>query len=328
MELQTEGRNSDRHYGESQNGSSDRVVNALGWFSIGLGLAELAAPRAVAQLIGVEDEDRTRKVLRGYGVREIAAGIGILSRPQPAGWLWGRVAGDILDLSSLGSALGSSRSNKTRVGVATAAVVGVTALDVRCALQLQRGATNGQSSRNGAVRRTKTIIVSHSPEETYRFWHDFTNLPTFMKHLESVQITADNRSHWKATGPGGKTVEWDAEIVDDQPNSRIAWRSLEGSDIYNTGSVHFEPAPGGRGTLVRVELQYAPPGGIIGATIAKLFGEEPEQQIEDDLRAFKQVLETGEVIKSDASIHRGMHPAQPPLREESMAAYAHSGETY
>jgi uncharacterized membrane protein len=322
MGLQTEERNSDRHYRESQNGSSERLANALGWFSIGLGLAEIAAPRAVAQLIGVEDEDRTRKVLRGYGVREVAAGIGILSRPRPAGWLWGRVAGDIVDLSSLGSAMSSRRSNKARVGAATAAVIGVTALDVRCALELQRGATNGQTSRNDAVRRTKTIIVSRSPEETYRFWHNLTNLPTFMRHLESVQMTGDNRSHWKATAPGGKTVEWDAEIVDDQPNSRIAWRSLEGSDIYNTGSVRFEPAPGGRGTLVRVELQYAPPGGIVGATIAKLFGEEPKQQIEDDVRAFKQVLETGEVIQSDASIHRGMHPAQPPAREESMAASA------
>jgi uncharacterized membrane protein len=322
MGTQTEGPNADRRYGESKNGNSERLVNALGWFSIGLGLAELAAPRAVAQLIGVEDEDRTRKVLRGYGVREIAAGIGILSRPQPAGWLWGRVAGDILDLSSLGSALSSSRSNRARVGAATAAVIGVTALDVRCALQLQRGTTNGGTSRSGAVRRTRTIIVSRSPEETYRFWHDFTNLPTFMKHLESVQMTGGNRSHWKATAPAGKTVEWDAEIVDDQPNSRIAWHSLEGSDVYNTGSVQFERAPGGRGTLVRVEVQYAPPGGLIGATLAKLFGEEPEQQIEDDLRAFKQVLETGEVVKSDASIHRGMHPAQPPVGEESMAAAA------
>ncbi|MGI9075193.1 MAG: SRPBCC family protein [Bryobacteraceae bacterium] len=143
-----------------------------------------------------------------------------------------------------------------------------------------------------------------------------------MKHLESVQVTGENRSHWKATGPGGKTVEWDAEIVDDQPNARIVWRSLEGSDIDNSGSVQFERAPGGRGTLVRVELQYSPPGGVISATLAKLFGEEPGQQVDDDLRAFKQVLETGEVAKSDASIHRGMHAAQPPSREESLAAAA------
>jgi uncharacterized membrane protein len=322
MGLQTECRNGDQHDRDSQNDNAERLANALGWFSIGLGLAELAAPRALAQLIGVKDEDKTRNVLRGYGMREIAAGIGILSRPQPAGWLWGRVAGDLLDLSSLGSALGSSRSNRVRVGAATAAVIGVTALDVRCALQLQRGSTNGGSVKTGDVRVTKTIIVNRSPEEVYRFWRDLANLPTFMKHLESVQVTGDNRSHWKATGPGGKTVEWDAEIVEDQPNTRIAWRSLEGSDIDNSGSVQFERAPGGRGTLVRVELRYTPPGGVVSATLAKLFGEEPGQQVDGDLRAFKQVLETGEVVKSDASIHRGMHVAQPPSREESLAASA------
>jgi uncharacterized membrane protein len=322
MGLQTERRNGDQHERDSQNDNVERLANALGWFSIGLGLAELAAPRALAQLIGVKDEDKTRNVLRGYGMREIAAGIGILSRPQPAGWLWGRVAGDLLDLSSLGSAWGSSRSNRVRVGAATAAVIGVTALDVRCALQLQRGSTNGGSAKTGDVRVTKTIIVNRSPEEVYRFWRDLANLPTFMKHLESVQVTGDNRSHWKATGPGGKTVEWDAEIVEDQPNTRIAWRSLEGSDIDNSGSVQFERASGGRGTLVRVELRYTPPGGVVSATLAKLFGEEPGQQVDDDLRAFKQVLETGEVVKSDASIHRGMHVAQPPSREESLAASA------
>jgi uncharacterized membrane protein len=322
MGLQTECRNGDQHDRDSQNDNAERLANALGWFSIGLGLAELAAPRALAQLIGVKDEDKTRNVLRGYGMREIAAGIGILSRPQPAGWLWGRVAGDLLDLSSLGSALGSSRSNRVRVGAATAAVIGVTALDIRCALQLQRGSANGASAKIGDIRVTRTIIVNRSPEEVYRFWHDFANLPTFMKHLESVQVTGDNRSHWKATGPGGKTVEWDAELIDDQPNARIAWRSLEGSDIDNSGFVQFDRAPGGRGTLVRVELRYTPPGGLVSATLAKLFGEEPGQQVDDDLRAFKQVLETGEVVKSDASIHRGMHVAQPPSREESLAAAA------
>jgi uncharacterized membrane protein len=322
MGLQAQLRNGDQHERDSQNDNVERLANALGWFSIGLGLAEVAVPGTLAKLIGVKDKDRTRNVLRGYGLREIAAGVGILSRPQPAGWLWSRVAGDILDLSSLGSALGSRRSNRVRVGAATAAVIGVTALDVRCALQLQRGSADGQTAKLADVRVTRTIIVNRSPEEVYRFWRDLANLPTFMKHLESVEITGDTRSHWKAAGPGGKTVEWDAEIVDDQPNTRIAWRSLEGSDVHNSGSVQFERAPGGRGTLVRVELQYTPPGGVVSATVAKLFGQEPGQQVDDDLRAFKQVLETGEVAKSDASIHKGMHPAQPPGSEASLAAAA------
>jgi uncharacterized membrane protein len=157
-------------------------------------------------------------------------------------------------------------------------------------------------------------LVNRSPEEVYRFWHDFGNLGKFMSNVESVQVTGDRRSHWRAKAPAGTTVEWDAEIVEDLPDSFIAWRSLPGSDIENSGSVHFERAPGGRGTLIRVELEYTPPGGIIGANIAKLFGKEPGRQVEEELRKLKQILETGEVARSDSSIFPGMHPAQPPAR--------------
>jgi uncharacterized membrane protein len=231
--------------------------------------------------------------------------------------MWGRVAGDVVDLTSLGSALTSRHANRTRIGTATAAVLGVTALDVLCARQLSNGqrelarTTLGRIKKTDAGRVRKTIIINRSPEDVYRFWRELRNLPSFMNHLESIQITGDNRSHWITKGPGGKTVEWDAEIVADEPNSHIAWRSLEGSDVDHSGSVRFEPAPGGRGTLVRVELQYSPPAGAIGANIAKLFRAEPGQQIEQNLRALKQVMETGEVARSDASIHRGMHAAQP-----------------
>lgn len=157
----------------------------------------------------------------------------------------------------------------------------------------------------------KAITINRSPEEIYQFWHDFRNLPRFMDHLESVQMTGEKRSHWKAKAPAGTTVEWDAETVDDQPNQRIAWRSLMGAAVDNAGSVRFVPAPGGRGTEVHVELRYDPPGGALGATVARIFGEEPGQQVSDDLRRFKQVLETGEITRSDASV-RGKGPAQPP----------------
>jgi uncharacterized membrane protein len=296
---------------ESQNGNGERIANGLGWFSIGLGLAEVAAPGKLAELIGIRDKNANRALLRIYGLREIAAGIGILSQPRPAGWMWGRVAGDVVDLTSLGSALTSRHANRTRIGTTTAAVLGVTALDVLCARQLSNGSGQRQIGKSGAARVRKTVIIDRSPEEVYRFWRDLGNLPSFMKHLESVQVTGENRSHWIAKGPVGKAVEWDAEIVADEPNSQIAWRSLEGADVDHSGSVRFERAPGGRGTLVRVELRYSPPGGGIGATAAKLFRAEPGQQIEQDLRALKQVMETGEVATSDASIHPGMHPAQP-----------------
>jgi uncharacterized membrane protein len=144
------------------------------------------------------------------------------------------------------------------------------------------------------IKVEKSVTVNRSPEELYRFWRNFENLPRFMNHLESVRTTAGNRSHWVAKAPAGSSVEWDAEIYNEKENELIAWRSLEGADVDSAGSVHFQAAPGGRGTEVRVVLKYDPPGGIIGATIARLFGEEPSQQIEEDLRRFKQVMETGE----------------------------------
>ncbi|MGB7925056.1 MAG: SRPBCC family protein [Pyrinomonadaceae bacterium] len=144
------------------------------------------------------------------------------------------------------------------------------------------------------IKVEKSVTVNKSPAELYSFWRNFENLPRFMNHLESVRVTGGNRSHWVAKAPAGTTVEWDAEIHNEKENELIAWRSLEGADVASAGSVHFTAAPGGRATEVKVVLKYDPPGGVVGATIARLFGEEPSQQIEDDLRRFKQVMETGD----------------------------------
>lgn len=149
------------------------------------------------------------------------------------------------------------------------------------------------------IKVEKSITVNKPPAELYRFWRNFENLPRFMNHLEAVHVTGGNRSHWVAKAPAGTTVEWDAEIHNEKENELIAWRSLEGSDVDNAGSVRFESAPVGRGTIVRVSLKYDPPGGIVGATIAKLFGEEPAQQIQEDLRRFKQVMEAGETATTE-----------------------------
>ena len=300
----------------------ERLANALGWFSIGLGLAEVTAPGSVARLIGVSDDDRNRWALRTLGVREVVSGVGILAQPRPAGWVWARVGGDLMDLAYLGSALNSDHARRGRVTAAMAAVAGVTVLDVLCAERLgaDSGARTGRSraaallgrgQREREVHVRKAITIGRPAEDLYRFWRDFHNLPRFMRHLESVQVIDERRSHWQAKAPLGRTVEWDAEITEDRPNERIAWRSLEGADVPNHGSVSFEPAPGGRGTVVRVDLHYQPPGGIIGATIARLFGEEPGQQVQEDLRAFKQLMETGEVVQSEASA-KGGGAAQPP----------------
>jgi uncharacterized membrane protein len=279
----------------------------LGWFSIGLGLAEVLAPGKLAEFIGVRDNGRTRSLLRFYGMRELAAGAGILAQPEQPAWLWSRVGGDLLDLGTLGGAMHSDEHDQGRLGAATAAVLGVTALDVICAQELQKR----QSSNGQPAQVTKSVLVNRSPEEVYEFWRNFENLPQFMSQLEAVHVTGDRRSHWTARGPMGMSVEWDAETTEDEPGSHIAWRSTGDADVYNAGVVRFERMPRDRGTKVTVEMEYAPPGGTVGAAVAKLMGKEPGQQVDQDLRLFKQIMETGEIVRSDASIHTGMHPAQP-----------------
>jgi uncharacterized membrane protein len=273
----------------------NRIVNAqqlargLGWFSIGLGLAHLAAPRRMSRMIGVESHPL---LLRAIGLRELATGVGILSERKPAAWVEARVAGDMMDLALLGGALtvgGRNGGSRARVAAATAAVAGVAALDLLTAEQLER------SAGAETIHLRRSITVNRPADELYRYWRNFENLPRFMKNLESVRVTGPNRTHWVAKGPADVKLEWDAEIIDDRPDQRIAWRSLEGADVENWGSVTFEAAPGGRGTIVHVEMGYNPPGGALGAKVAKLFGKSPEQQTYVELRAFKQLLETGEI---------------------------------
>jgi uncharacterized membrane protein len=308
--------------GERGEEKAERRARGLGWFSIGLGLAQIGAPRAVARLIGVNDDDGTRNTMFAIGLREITSGIGILTRPRPAGWVWTRVGGDLMDLALLGKALNSDEADRTRVGVATAAVLGVTLLDFVTSRQLSDSGSNGfelpggipgfRRKGSGGIEVTEAITINRPREEVYALWHNFENFPRFMAHLESVQMLDERRSHWKATAPAGAAVEWDAETIEDRPNELIAWRSLSDSQVPNSGQVRFRDAPGNRGTEVIVELKYQPPGGKIGALVAKLFGEEPSQQIKGDLRRLKQVMEVGEIVHSDASIHKGPHPARPP----------------
>ena len=152
------------------------------------------------------------------------------------------------------------------------------------------------SVRAGAgVKVEKSVTINRSPEDLFRFWRQLSNLPRFMSHLESVQETGPRSSHWIARGPLGVRVEWDAEIHNEEPDRLIAWRSVGESQVDTAGSVHFERATGGRGTTVRVALKYDPPAGKAGALLARLFGEAPEQQIQEELRCFKQLMEAGEI---------------------------------
>ena len=287
--------------------SGKKLARGLGWFSIGLGLAELLAPRAIASVSGVS-KSRTG-LIRLYGLREIAAGVMIFSQENPAAGMWSRVVGDAIDLASLGNAARSPNTNKGRLAFATANVAAVTALDVICAKQLSNG--------DRGIHARASCIVNREPDEVYSFWRNFENFPRFMRHVEAVQDLGDGRYHWVATGPAGMSVEWDAMMVADDPGRVITWRSLENSDVDNAGAVRFERAPGGRGTIVRVNIEYNPVGGVLGAAVAKLFGEEPEQQMDDDLRRFKQILEIGEVVVSDATLYGTGYFEQRPARPAS-----------
>lgn len=241
-----------------------RSARAIGWTSLGLGAATLAAPGGVARTIGVAAYSRQRR--------------------------------------------------KRRLIEATAAVAALTAAAVIASVRLARTPRRRKGDIGGRVGLT----IRRPVEDVYAYWRNVENLPRFMAHLESVQVLTAGRSRWTATAPVG-TVEWEAEIVEDRPGELLAWRSVEGADVPNSGSVRFAPAPAGQGTEVTVELAYTVRGGTLGATVAKLLGEEPVQQIRDDLRRFKQVMETGEVVRSDArpggtgaGVQLRQRPAQPP----------------
>lgn len=276
---------------------SEGLARFLGWFSLGLGVTALAAGSRVARAAGVDDSRTARTVLRAAGVREIGHA-GVLLVPRRAGLgTWTRVAGDVLDLAATGRAYRNRCGDRRRrAGLTLAVLGGITAVDLYASVRAIR---NRRISPEGFAHGS--VTVNRTREEAYRFWHDFENLPRFMYHLQSVTSTGPRRSRWSAKAPGGRTVEWEAEIVDERPDEFIRWRSVDGSRVPNSGIVRFTPAAGGNGTEVRVELEYAVPGRRVGTLVAKAFGESPQQQICDDLRRFKQVIETGELTRSDGT---------------------------
>ena len=157
----------------------------------------------------------------------------------------------------------------------------------------ERSSPVASLGRGEGIKVEQAVTINRPREEIYRFWRNFENLPRFMDHLESVRVLDEQRSHWVAKGPAGTRVEWDAEIHNEIPDELIAWRSLPGAEVDHAGSVHFSPGPN-EGTEVRVILRYDPPAGRVGAAVARLFGEDPSQQVAEDLRRFKQVMEAGE----------------------------------
>ena len=152
---------------------------------------------------------------------------------------------------------------------------------------------------SAGVNVEESVTINRPISELYRFWRNLENLPRFMTHLESVERVTDTLSRWRAKGPAGTDVEWNAEIINEVPDQVIGWKSIEGSDVVSAGSVNFDDVGGDRGTRVTVRLQYSPPGGKVGAMIAKLMGRDPATEIREDLRRFKQIIETGEVATNE-----------------------------
>ena len=289
---------------ENRGAQSERLAAGLGWFSIGLGVAELVAPHAVARAIGLKGRGVTPALTRLCGLREVASGAGILSERRPAAWVWSRVVGDVMDLALLAAGFAARGANRSRLAVATAAVAGVTVVDALCAQELAGPSrVSVQTTAEGTLRVRRRTTVNRPPDALYRFWRDFSNAPRFMQRVEAVQASGERRTHWRAKGPAGLAVEWDAELTEERPGELIAWRSLGDTPFRHSGIVRFEPAPAGRGTVVTVEMEYAPPGGAVTATAAKLIGYAPEQQLED-LRRFKQIMETGLVVMAQPPAER------------------------
>lgn len=235
------------------------------------------------------DDAREASVRRGRNVSQverwasIAAGAGLalwgVSRRGANGWTMAAVGGMLLQRGATGHC-----QMYEALGMNTAG----TGADTRRAL----GGSAG-------VNVEESVTINRSIEELYRFWRNLENLPRFMHHLESVERITDTLSRWRAKGPGGRTVEWNAEIINEVANQVIGWRSIEGSDVVSAGSVNFDEAGAGRGTRVRVRLQYSPPGGKLGAAVARLMGRDPATEIREDLRRFKQLVETGEVASNE-----------------------------
>jgi uncharacterized membrane protein len=208
----------------------------------------------------------------------LAAGSGLalygFSRRRPAGFALAALGGALIERGATG---------RCRVYEAFGMNTAGTADDTRRAL----------GGGAGTIVEER-VTINRPIEELYRFWRNLENLPRFMRHLESVERVTDTLSRWRAKGPAGTTLEWNAEIINEVPNKVIGWRSLEGSDVTSAGSVNFDEAPD-RGTHVRVRLQYSPPGGRIGAALAWLVGQDAATEIREDLHRFKQKIESGEV---------------------------------
>lgn len=304
--------------------SGSKLGTSLTLVGMGLGLAELAAPAAVGRAVGLGARGGVGGVgMRLVGARGLALGLATLLRRKRSGWLWARVGGDLLDLALLGMALGQSgrrgrRDRSLRLPLALGAVAGMTVVDVVRAVRTtraNRAAARAESEKLPAL----AVTVDRSATEVYSFLRDPNNLTRFLSNVDSVKVRGDGRAELVVKGPVGPRFRCRATIIDSQPGESLNWIvTTEGGDPFCGGTMRLAKAPGDRGTEVHLALDgmMSDGGGGIGASIVRLWTRE---SLRNDLRRLKQVLEVGEPTRSDASVHRGMHPARPGWRAEAQA---------
>jgi uncharacterized membrane protein len=290
------------HFNRATGSDEGRGLSgALGWLSVGLGLSELLAPAPLARLVGVAAEGLAPSVLRAFGLRELAVGVAALSRPRRAAPLWARVAGDALDIATLVYAATLRTSSRRRAAAALVGLAGITAIDIVAARRLSKNKVAAPATVYG-------VTISRPPEEVYAFFRRLENLPLFMDYLQSVTVIDETRSRWAARFPVGGPVTWEATITDDVPGHLLSWHAEGSASLEHRGTVTFHHAPGRDSTEVRVAMALGIAGVKPNPKLAKLL---TRAQIKGDLRRLKAVMETGEVLFSDASAVRRRQPAQP-----------------
>lgn len=267
-----------------------RLPEALAYFSLGLGAAEMTASDTVARLSGIPNTHHG--LIRAMGLREVAAGAAMLSDPLDPKWSWARVGGDAIDLALIMLSFGSPRARRGRLFASMLTVLGVTALDVLTATFLTRTQTDRvhrrHLTRGRGERIEQSIAINCSPDQAYAFIHDFSKWPNIMPNLRTVQQNGDAELHMKAW-INRQDVEWRSDVIEDRPNEMISWRARDNGSYLKAGSIKMGWIPGGRGTLVRVEILQKP------LPVSAALDQSLDFRLREGLRRMKALIETGEI---------------------------------
>ena len=269
-----------------------RSARFLGWFSVGLGLAEIAAPRTLAQILGTRPRPALTRT--AYGLREVAVGVGILASRNPRPWVWARVAGDALDLATLSAIRSGRRGRPYTAALALGSVAAVTALDVRTALALGDG---GDADRGGVPDGAETVrgsvVVDRPPDEVFWAWRDPVTVATMLSPFLEVRAESPELAHLRLKTPLGKGLRWSWDVPDERPGEFMRFRSLPDSTVRNEGTATLRPVGDGGRTRLDVEGWYLAPGGRIGTAVTSGFGTAPEAALGVVLGRFKELVESG-----------------------------------